>query len=48
VQFDSLDHQKAWRNHPDHRIAQQRGREEWYAEYHIQVCQLISEHSFSC
>jgi heme-degrading monooxygenase HmoA len=46
VQFDSLDHQKAWRNHPDHLLAQQRGREEWYAEYRIQVCRVLSERKF--
>ncbi|MDT7732783.1 MAG: hypothetical protein QOK45_3070 [Mycobacterium sp.] len=46
VQFDTLEHQQAWRNHPDHRVAQQRGRTEWYAEYHIQVCQVLSERNF--
>jgi heme-degrading monooxygenase HmoA len=46
VQFDSLEHQKDWRNHPDHRVAQQRGRAEWYAEYRIQVCRVLSEHNF--
>ena len=35
-----------WRNHPEHRVAQQRGRAEWYAEYRIQVCQLMWEHTF--
>jgi heme-degrading monooxygenase HmoA len=46
IEFDSLEHQKQWRNHPDHRVAQRRGREEWYAEYRIQVCRVVSEHSF--
>ena len=46
VQFDSLEHQQQWRNHPDHRVAQQRGREEWYAEYRIQVCRVLSERNF--
>jgi heme-degrading monooxygenase HmoA len=46
--FDSAENHAAWRNHSDHRVAQQRGRAEWYAEYHIQVCQLIAEHTFSC
>jgi heme-degrading monooxygenase HmoA len=43
VQFDSLEHQNAWRDHPDHRVAQQRGRAEWYAEYRIQVCGVLSD-----
>jgi heme-degrading monooxygenase HmoA len=46
--FDSPESHAAWRDHSDHRAAQRRGRDEWYAEYHIQVCQLISEHRFSC
>ena len=46
VQFDSLEPQKERRNHPDHRVAQRRGREEWYAEYRIQVCRVLSEHNF--
>lgn len=46
IEFDSLEHQEAWRNHPDHRVAQHRGRAEWYAEYRIQVCQVLSERSF--
>jgi heme-degrading monooxygenase HmoA len=46
VQFDSLEHQDDWRNHPDHRAAQQRGRAEWYAEYRIQVCRVLSERNF--
>jgi len=46
IEFDSLEHEQAWRDHPDHRVAQQRGREEWYASYRIQVCRVLSEHSF--
>ena len=46
IEFDSLEHHEAWGNHPDHRVAQQRGRAEWYAEYRIQVCRVVSERSF--
>lgn len=46
VVFDSLESHGAWRDDPRHRAAQQRGREEWYAEYHIQVCELRSERSY--
>jgi heme-degrading monooxygenase HmoA len=46
VQFDSREHQQQWRDHPDHRVAQRRGREEWYAEYRIQVCRVLSERNF--
>jgi heme-degrading monooxygenase HmoA len=44
VMFDSREHQRAWREHPEHQEAQRRGRQEWYAEYRIQVCQVLSEH----
>jgi len=30
--------QTAWREHAEHRIAQQQGRDRFYAEYSIQVC----------
>lgn len=46
VVFDSLDAHNAWRHDPRHRAAQQRGLQEWYAEYHIQVCELLSERRF--
>jgi len=46
IEFDSPDAHAAWRDDPSHRTAQQRGREEWYAEYRIQVCSLEHEHSF--
>jgi heme-degrading monooxygenase HmoA len=46
VQFDTWEHQQDWRNHPDHKVAQQRGRTEWYSEYHIQVCRVLSERNF--
>ena len=44
--FDSVEHHEAWRDDTRHRAAQQRGRKEWYAEYHIQVCELRTERRF--
>jgi len=46
VTFDSPESQAAWRDDPRHRAAQRRGRQEWYAAYHIQVCELRAEHRF--
>jgi heme-degrading monooxygenase HmoA len=37
VTFDSLAAHQAWRDDPRHRQAQQRGRDEFYLEYSIQV-----------
>ena len=46
VVFDSPESHAAWRDDARHRAAQQRGRQEWYAEYRIQVCSLEHEHTF--
>jgi heme-degrading monooxygenase HmoA len=47
VTFESTETQAAWRQHPEHRIAQRRGRDEFYDEYLIQVCRMSSERRFS-
>jgi heme-degrading monooxygenase HmoA len=38
VEFDTLEQVAAWRDHPEHRLAQERGRKEFLADYRIQVC----------
>ena len=38
VEFNSLEELTAWREHARHRVAQQRGRDDWFSEYRIQVC----------
>lgn len=37
---------EAWRNHPEHRAAQKRGREEWYASFTTRVCRVDRESRF--
>jgi heme-degrading monooxygenase HmoA len=46
IRFADPDSQGAWRDHPEHRQAQEAGRERYYPEYAIQVCEVISEHKF--
>ena len=46
VEFDSEAHLAAWREHPEHRMAQSQGRENWFSEYHIQVCKPIRDYRF--
>lgn len=46
VVFDSPESHDAWRDDARHRAAQQRGRREWYEEYHIQVCSLVEERRY--
>ena len=41
AEFDSLESVDTWKAHPEHLVAQRRGREEFIADYRIQVCSLI-------
>ena len=47
VTFADAQAQRAWREYPDHRLAQQSGRERFYAEYSIQVCDCTRVHTFT-
>ena len=50
VVFDSVEAQKAWREHPEHREAQRRGWESFYSEFSVVVCEnprVISKGSLS-
>lgn len=46
VEFSSAEAHNAWRDHPEHRQAQRLGRERFYAEYHIQVCEVRRRSEF--
>jgi heme-degrading monooxygenase HmoA len=46
VEFESLETVAAWREHPEHAKAQRRGREEFFAEYRIQVCAPVRDYRF--
>ncbi len=43
IEFESREALKAWREHPQHREAQRLGRERYYTEYHLQVCETVRE-----
>jgi heme-degrading monooxygenase HmoA len=47
ITFSSRAAHDAWRDDPAHRATQERGREHWYAEYTIQVCNLVAERRFT-
>jgi heme-degrading monooxygenase HmoA len=47
AEFESLESLTAWKEHPEHVLAQQRGREEFFAEYRTQVCSLLREATFT-
>ena len=46
VEFASAETLAAWRDHPDHRKAQQRGRNEFYAEYAIINCAVLHRYGY--
>ena len=46
VEFETEEAQRAWRMHPEHRVAQRQAKEIYYEDYSVQVCQVIREAKF--
>ncbi len=46
VEFESWEHHRAWAAHPDHRLAQERGREAFYATYDLKVAEVDRHSAF--
>ena len=46
VEFESPETLAAWRDHPEHKLVQARGRADYFAEYRIQVCRPIRDYAF--
>ncbi len=46
VEFESEKTMRHWKEQADHRQAQELGRQLFYSEYRIQVCQPIRDYSF--
>lgn len=46
IVFETTEHQGAWRDDPEHRVAQRRGHESFYEEYSISVCDERHHGSF--
>jgi heme-degrading monooxygenase HmoA len=46
IEFDSPAHLHAWRDQPDHRVAQAEGRERFYSRYSLQICSIVRESRF--
>ncbi len=47
VEFASEPELLAWRDHPEHRDAQERGRREFFSEYQIQICRVERAYRFT-
>ena len=46
AELESAETMPAWREHAEHREAQELGRKRFYLEYRIQVCQPVRDYSF--
>ncbi len=46
VEFADHEAQRAWSAHMEHVAAKKRGRNEFYSEYSIQVCDVVRESRF--
>ena len=46
VESESEETMRVWREHPEHHQAQTLGREKFYSEFRIQVCQPIRDYAF--
>jgi len=46
VEFASAGVLAAWRDHTEHRKAQQRGRNDFYAEYEIISCAVMHQYGY--
>lgn len=38
---------KAWRNHSEHRVAQEKGQSDWYSTYTVRIAKVEREYSWS-
>src|SRR5512141_731795 len=46
VEFESEETQRAWRMNPEHRDAQRKGRDLYYQDFSLQICELKRESKF--
>src|SRR5690349_15466204 len=46
IEFDTAEHLAAWRDHAEHKRAQQQGRDTFYSMYSIQICEVVRSSTF--
>jgi len=47
IEFASPETLAAWRDHPEHVAVQRQGRDEFFADYRIQVCEPQRDYRYS-
>jgi heme-degrading monooxygenase HmoA len=45
-EWESAETLKAWATHPEHVSVKKLGRQKFYADYHLQLCELVCESKF--
>jgi heme-degrading monooxygenase HmoA len=45
-EWESAEALRAWSTHPEHISTKKLGREKFYLEYHLQVCEVVRESKF--
>lgn len=45
--WKNLEAIKNWKEHPEHKSAQQIGKEKWYSSYHTRIARIEREYSFN-
>lgn len=44
--WDSLDAIKNWKQHAEHTVARDRGRDIWYQQYKVRICKVERDYGF--
>jgi heme-degrading monooxygenase HmoA len=45
-EWESAETLRAWATHPEHLVVKALGRQKFYADYHLQVCEVVRESTF--
>lgn len=45
--WDSLDAIKNWKENSAHKVAQEKGKHEWYQNYTVRVCKVERDYTFA-
>jgi len=45
--WETLEDIQQWRLHSEHKEARKQGKEIWYSEFKVRICQVLREYDFS-
>ena len=45
--WSSLESIKTWKHQTEHRMAQKKGREQWYSAFKVRICKVERDYEFS-